>query len=82
MSVFKISGSRDIYKAARELLKSGKAQPSDIIETWRGSMLCLSGVIGTLAKWRVQESDDGRPSLSLQPYEEFPEELKPGTEHD
>jgi hypothetical protein len=67
---------RNEYVAARWLLGTGRALPTDRLETYRGDMLCMSGVVGKLAKWTVLEHDDpgkhNRPTLELARWRPFP----------
>jgi hypothetical protein len=42
-----------VYDAARRLLAAG-ADPADTVETVRGGVLSMSGVIGKLARWQVE----------------------------
>jgi hypothetical protein len=42
-----------VYDAARRLLAEG-ADPGDTVETRRNGILSISGVIGELAKWKVE----------------------------
>ena len=46
--------------AARKLIKRGH-NPTDRLEAWRGSTLCLAGPLGTFARLTVQDSTDGPP---------------------
>ena len=45
-----------IYDAARWLLDHG-ADPSDTVETWRGDMRCMAGIVGRVAEWTITETD-------------------------
>jgi len=60
-----------IYAAARWLLDNGAAFPDDIVETYRGETLCMSGNAGELAKWTVEETTHGNPSLVLRHWKAF-----------
>jgi hypothetical protein len=60
-----------IYAAARWPLDNGLAWPDDIVETYRGEMLCMSGKAGELAKWTVEEAKHGNPSLVLRRWKVF-----------
>jgi hypothetical protein len=70
----KVIGSSDQpeYDAARWLLANNAAHPDDRLETYRGSLLCMSGVVGELAKWTVVESEHGHPTFSLRRWRPFP----------
>jgi hypothetical protein len=71
-----IIGSSDQpeYAGARWLLDNGKALPEDKLETWRGETLCVSGIIGKLAKLTVVENGHGDPTFQLRTYKPFPTE--------
>jgi hypothetical protein len=58
-----------IYDVARRLLEEG-ADSHDTVETRRGSILSMSGVIGELAKWTIEERRKG--GLRLAPWKPFP----------
>jgi hypothetical protein len=60
-----------IYAAARWPLDNGLAWPDDIVETYRGETLCMSGKAGELAKWTVEEAKHGNPSLVLRSWKAF-----------
>src|ERR1700730_5602151 len=74
----KVIGASDQpeYAAARWLLNNNAAMPEDKLETYRGEMLCMSGIVGQLAKWTVLEHDDPRkhdkPTLELARWRPFP----------
>jgi hypothetical protein len=57
-----------IYDVARQLLADG-ADPDDMVATWRGGVLSMSGIIGELAKWTVRDSPGG--TFRLVRYEPF-----------
>jgi hypothetical protein len=73
MATHRIDLGKDgcIYRASRRLLAAG-ADPGATIEAYRGGMLCLSGNIGKLAAWTIEEPSHGRPSLRLTRYRAFP----------
>jgi hypothetical protein len=60
-----------IYAAARWPLDRGIAEPGDEIATYRGETLCMSGNVGDLAKWTVEELKKGKPSLRLAAWKPF-----------
>src|SRR3954466_14058156 len=45
-----------LFTSARRLLASGRAQPGDRIETWRGGGMCLAGPIEAAAKLTVNSA--------------------------
>jgi hypothetical protein len=63
------SSDQPEYAAARWLLDNNAAAPEDRLETYRDDTLCMSGIVGKLAKWTVLEHDDpgknNRPTLEL-----------------
>ena len=59
------------YAAARWLLANNAALPEDRLETYRGGMLCMSGIVGKLAEWTVEETKHGNPTFKLRPYRPF-----------
>jgi len=65
------SSRQPIYDAARYLLDSDRAEPGDRVETWRGEVLCMSGVAGDLAKRTVVENDHGNPAFQLRRWKAF-----------
>jgi hypothetical protein len=60
-----------IYAGARWLLDNGLAWPDDVVSTYRGETLCMSGKAGELAKWTVEEAKHGNPSLILRRWKAF-----------
>ena len=60
-----------IYAGARWLLDNGVAWPDDVVSTYRGETLCMSGKAGELAKWTVEEAKHGNPSLVLRRWKAF-----------
>ena len=68
-----VIGSSDqvIYAAARWLLNHGIAAPEDDIATYCGETLPMSGNIGDLAKWTVEERKRGTPTFRLIPWKPF-----------
>jgi hypothetical protein len=68
------SSKTPIFAAARWLLDNNAAFPTDRLETYRGETLCMSGIVGELAKWTVTEHDDPgyRPTLELTRWRPFP----------
>jgi hypothetical protein len=56
------------YAAARWLLDNGRAQPEDRLETYRGEMFCMAGIVGKLAKLTVVENKHGNPTFVIRPY--------------
>jgi hypothetical protein len=65
------SSDQPEYDAARILLAKGAPMPEDKLETCRGEMLCMSGVVGKLAKWTVEETKNGNPTFKLRPWKAF-----------
>lgn len=63
----KVIGSSDQpeYAAARWLLDNNAAMPEDKLETYRGEVPCMSGAIGQLAKWTIEETKHGNPTFKL-----------------
>lgn len=70
----KVIGSSDQpeYAAARWLLDNNAALSDDRLETYRGKTMCMSGEIGKLAQWTIEESAHGNPSLRLRRWKPFP----------
>jgi hypothetical protein len=67
------SSNTPIFAAARWLLENNAAFPDDTIATYRGgNRPCLSGKVGEMAKWTVEENDSGNPSLRLRHWKAFP----------
>jgi hypothetical protein len=66
------SARAPIHTAARYLLDNGLAAPDDIVATYRGGILCTSGLAGELAKLTVAEHDHCNPTFKLRPYKPFP----------
>jgi hypothetical protein len=60
-----------IYEAARWLLGQGIASPGDEIATYRGEVLSMSGSVGELARWAVEERKKGRAGMRLIPWRPF-----------
>jgi hypothetical protein len=60
-----------IDAAARWLLDNGLACPDDVVSTYRGETLCMTGKVGELAKWMVVENNQGNPSIILQRWKAF-----------
>lgn len=56
------------YSAARWLLNNNAAAPDDRLETYRGEMLCMSGIVGELVKLMVIENAHGNPTFELRRY--------------
>ena len=74
MTIHRIDlAKEDIFPAARRLLAAG-ASPTDLLKAYRGKQLCLSGIVGKLAAWHVQENKHGAPSLQFVRYREPTEE--------
>ncbi len=48
-----------LFSAARWLIDNDLAEPGDRIETWRGSMRCMSAAVGVAAGLTVKEPDAG-----------------------
>jgi hypothetical protein len=46
-----------ICAAARKLIRRGY-DPAKRLEAWRGSTLCLNGLVGTFARLTVEDSDE------------------------
>jgi hypothetical protein len=64
------SSDQPEYAAARWLLENNAADPADFLETYRGEIPCMSGIVGKLAKLTVEESKRGNPTFSLRPWRE------------
>lgn len=63
------SSRQPIYDAARYLLDNNLASPDDMIETWRGGVLCMFGVVGEIAKRTVMERRNGLVETAFQPFD-------------
>jgi hypothetical protein len=57
---------------AQNTLDAEGVDPADRIETWRNSKLSMSGIVGQLAEWTVQENDHGNSTFELRRYKPFP----------
>ena len=65
-----ISGNTSICREARRLLDDG-ASPDDTIALYRGDMLCVSGIIGKLAKYTLSETAHGSPTFIWRKWKPF-----------
>jgi hypothetical protein len=58
-----------VCAAARKPVERG-CSPADRLEAWRGSTLCLTGLVGSFARLDVQDGRAGRPRFC--PYRPLP----------
>jgi hypothetical protein len=49
------------HSAARFLIDNGLAGRADVIRTFRGEKLCMTGSVGWFADRRTEETDEGGP---------------------
>lgn len=73
-----ITGNTSICGEARRLLSDG-VSADDTIALYRDGMLCVSGIIGKLAKYTLSETAHGRPTFMWRKWHPF--EMR-GNKHD